>query len=46
MKRTILHPNVHGDIDGIMNYYERVANRTLADDFYLEVRRFILDAAK
>ncbi len=29
-----------------MEYYERVASRELADDFYVELRRFMLDAAE
>ncbi len=44
--RVILHPKVHSDVDAIMDYYERVASRDLADDFYAELRRFISDAAE
>jgi len=44
--QVILHPKVHSDVDAIMDYYERVADRALADDFYAELRRFILDAAE
>lgn len=29
-----------------MGYYERVASRELADDFYAVLRRFMLDAAE
>ena len=43
--RLVLHPKVHSDVDAIMEYYERVASRELADDFYAELRRFMLDAA-
>jgi plasmid stabilization system protein ParE len=46
MKRIILHPKVHSDIDAVMDYYEGVASRALADDFYIELRQFIVDAAK
>jgi plasmid stabilization system protein ParE len=44
--RVILHPKVHSDVDAIMTYYERVASRELADDFYAELRRFIREAAE
>jgi len=44
--RVILHPEVHSDVDAIMGYYERVASRELADDFYAELRRFIDEAAE
>jgi plasmid stabilization system protein ParE len=43
--RLVLHREVHSDVDAIMGYYERVASRELADDFYAELRRFLLDAA-
>ena len=44
--RVILHPKVHSDVDTVMEYYERVASRELADDFYAELRRFIREAAE
>jgi plasmid stabilization system protein ParE len=44
--RVILHPKVHSDVDAVMEYYERVASRELADDFYAELRRFIREAAE
>ena len=44
--RVVLHRKVHSDVDAIMEYYERVASRELADDFYAELRRFMLDAAE
>lgn len=36
--RLVLHPKVYSDIDSIMNYYEEVASRELADEFYAELR--------
>ena len=44
--RLVLHRKVHSDVDAIMEYYERVASRELADDFYAELRGFMLDAAE
>ena len=44
--RLVLHRAVHSDVDVIMEYYERVASKDLADDFYAELRRFMLDAAE
>jgi len=44
--RLILHPKVYSDVDAIMEYYERVASRELADDFYAELRRFMSEAAE
>ena len=43
--RLILHRQVHSDVDAIMEYYERIASRELADDFYAELRSFMLAAA-
>jgi plasmid stabilization system protein ParE len=43
--RLILHPKVHSDVDAIMEYYESVASRELADNFYAELRRFMAQAA-
>ena len=36
--RLVLHPKVYSDIDEIMAYYERIATRELADEFYAELR--------
>ena len=44
--RLVLHRKVYSDVDAIMEYYERVASRELADDFYAELRHFMLDAAE
>ncbi|MEQ1860829.1 MAG: hypothetical protein ABMA13_12915 [Chthoniobacteraceae bacterium] len=43
--RPILHPKVADDVATIMQYYESVATRELADDFYQELRYFIAEAA-
>ena len=42
--RLVLRPKVHSDVHAIMEYYERVASPELADDFYSELRRFMLEA--
>lgn len=44
--RLILHPDVRSDVNEIMAYYERIAGPELADDFYSELRQFMLDAAE
>ncbi|MEO8350174.1 MAG: hypothetical protein ABI680_00495 [Chthoniobacteraceae bacterium] len=44
--RLVLHRTVHSDVDAIMEYYEHVASRELADDFYVELRRCMLDVAE
>jgi plasmid stabilization system protein ParE len=44
--RLVLHPKVYSDIDEIMEYYERVATRELADDFYSELRYYMQQAAE
>ena len=36
--RVVFHPRVLSDLSSIMDYYERVATRELADDFYAEFR--------
>ena len=41
-----LHPKVYSDIDKIMEYYEREGSSELADDFYSELRHFMLEASK
>ena len=43
--RLVLHPKAYSDIDEIMRYYERVATRELADEFYTELRHFMIEAA-
>jgi len=43
--RLVLHPKVYSDIQKIMDYYEQVATRELADRFYFELRHFIELAA-
>jgi toxin ParE1/3/4 len=43
--RLVLHPKVYSDIDKIMAYYEQVATRDLANEFYAELRRFMKAAA-
>ena len=40
--RLVLHPKVFSDIDEIMRYYERIATQGLADEFYTELRYFIM----
>ncbi|HEY6226805.1 MAG TPA: type II toxin-antitoxin system RelE/ParE family toxin [Verrucomicrobiae bacterium] len=44
--RLILHPKVYADIDRILAHYERVATRQLADEFYSELRQFMMRATK
>ncbi len=44
--RLVLHPGVRADVHEIMEYYERVADAGLADDFYGELRSFMLAAAE
>lgn len=44
--RLDVHPRVYSDIDRIMERYERVATRQLADEFYAEVRRLMVAAAR
>lgn len=44
--RLLLHRKVGADVNAIMEYYERVGSRELADDFYSELRRLLLDAAE
>ncbi len=43
--RLVLHPKVYSDIDRIMEYYEQVATPELSDEFYLELRRLMAEAA-
>ena len=44
--RLVLHPKVYSDIDEIMGYYERIATRELADEFYAELRHYMQQAAE
>jgi plasmid stabilization system protein ParE len=44
--RFVLHPKVYSDIDEIMGYYERVATRQLANEFYAELRYYMQQAAE
>jgi plasmid stabilization system protein ParE len=43
--RLVLHPKVYSDIDEIMRYYEGIATPGLADEFYCELRHFLIRAA-
>ena len=43
--QLVLHPKVYSDIDKIMEYYERIATPELADEFYAELRNFMVEAA-
>jgi toxin ParE1/3/4 len=42
--RLVLHPKVYSDIDKIMGYYEE-ATADLANEFYAELRHFMIEAA-
>jgi len=42
----VFHPKFYSDIDEIMEYYERVATRELADEFYSELRYYMQQAAE
>jgi plasmid stabilization system protein ParE len=42
--RLVLHPKVYSDIDSIMAYYEEMASRELANEFYAELRHFMVEA--
>jgi toxin ParE1/3/4 len=44
--RVVLHPKIYSDIDEIMGYYERIANRELANEFYSELRHYMQQAAE
>jgi plasmid stabilization system protein ParE len=44
--RLVLHPKVYSDIDAIMAYYEEVAATELANEFYAELRHFMVEASK
>jgi hypothetical protein len=44
--RLVLHPKVFSDIDEVMGYYERIATRELANEFYSELRHYMQQAAE
>ena len=44
--RLVLHRSVRSDVDEIMDYYERAEHPELAEEFYRELRGFLLDAAR
>ena len=44
--RLVLHRRVCSDVDEIMDYYARAEHPELAEDFYRELRGFLLDAAR
>ena len=44
--RLVLHRRVRSDVDEIMDHYERAEQPELAQDFYRELRAFMLDAAR
>ena len=44
--RLVLHRRVRSDVDEIMGCYERAEHPELAEDFYRELRGFLLDAAR
>ena len=44
--RLVLHRRVRSDVDEIMDYYARAEHPELADDFYRELRSFLLGAAR
>lgn len=44
--RLVLHRRVRSDVDEIMDYYEQAEQPHLADDFYRELRHFMLEAAR
>lgn len=43
--RLEFHPQIAADILRIMDYYEDVGGRQLADEFYIELRHYFLMAA-
>jgi plasmid stabilization system protein ParE len=40
--RLVLHRRVRSDVDEIMDYYERAEQPELAQDFYRELRAFLV----
>jgi hypothetical protein len=45
LMRLVLHPKVYSDIDEIMGYYERVATPGLGEEFYTELRYFVIQVS-
>ena len=43
--RLTFHPRVAADISRIMDHYEDVGGKRLAEEFYAELRSFFLKAA-
>lgn len=43
--QLVLHRKVYSDIEKIMEYYERIATSELANEFYAELRHFMLEVA-
>lgn len=41
----VFHHKVYSDISAVMQYYERVASDELADEFYLELRSYMVAAS-
>lgn len=44
--KLVLHRRVRSDVDDIMGYYEGAGNLELAQDYYHELRGFMLEAAR
>jgi plasmid stabilization system protein ParE len=44
--KLVLHRRVGSDADEIMDYYKQAGHPELAEDFYRELRGFMLDAAR
>jgi hypothetical protein len=44
--KLVLHRRVRSDVDEVMEYYEGTGHPELAQDFYRELRSFMLDAAR
>lgn len=44
--QLVLHPKVYSDVSTIMEYYEQAGTPELADEFYRELRHFIVGAAE
>ena len=44
--KLVLHRRIRSDVDEIMEYYERAEHPELAQDFYHELRGFMLEAAR
>jgi toxin ParE1/3/4 len=44
--RVVLHPRVSSDVSKIMEHYEQIRTPELADEFYRELRHFIVKAVE